>query len=330
MGYDFLENTHYKRRKANNYLRLPTDRGVRQTLSSTLQEDIFDELTTLPYAQLSDLSKMVLTNQQIHIQKADDLALMIQNGVANDARLFSQLVGDIEDMVPFMGDELLNLVKEPLLGYYQNILDIWRTMAQPPYNEPVPYHNNIIMLYFLHRVGSTELVRLFEENANNHKKDYLTQEEMKPIAGKGGVIDFLRLGSMTYTDVLNNILTIPYDIWKTDVHKLNRLKDYIKNDSPYNVNYLLRNNFVELSNLMVTLKLIRSYHIVNPELVAPHIKLIDRKLKDLIKKVRKALSTGNNKDEQLKRRRNLVYFMMFLSIHGFGDYHDEIQKLKYE
>lgn len=331
MATDFIKKTRYKRTLTESSLTdtlwddtyLPRNRGIVRYLE--------DSLVGRSYNELGDDVKKMVSHCRLQVNDIGVLTSIILNGGMSNRQLLESNINTIEDMVPFMSDEEIEVLREPLTDYYQKQYEISHLAVGVAGGNSLQYFNaNLNQLYFLYKSQSPLLDCILQDNANNIKMGYLGVDELEPLADKQGLLTFIR---QTGEDVRSNegyIQQIPYEYWSTDEDKLTVLRQHFMRNLELNPNYILRNGYLNLGVAGVVKVLISNYWKINPYLAKESKTLMDERLETLIQKTNKRLNkVGQSRESDIKTRYLLIMTMDYLTVYGVGDYSDWIKALEY-
>ena len=331
MATDFIKQTRYKRTLTESSLTdtlwddtyLPRNRGIVRYLE--------DSLVGISYNELGDDVKKLVSHCRLQLKDIGVLTAVLHNGGMSNRQLLESNINTIEDMVPFMSDEEIEVLREPLTVYYQKQYELSHLAVGVAGGNSLQYFNaNLNQLYFLYKSQSPLLDCILQDNANNIKMGYLGADELEPLADKQGILTFIR---QTGEDIRYNegyIQQIPYEYWVTDEDKLTVLRQHFMRNLELNPNYILRNGYLKLGVQGVMRLFINRYWDINPYLAKESKQVIDERLIGLIQRTKERLtSRGGNRDTDIQTRYTLLMTMVYLTVYGVGDYTTWIKELAY-
>lgn len=331
MATDFIKQTRYKRTLTESSLTdtlwddtyLPRNRDIVRYLEGSL--------VGRPYNELGDDVKKLVSHCRLQLKDIGVLTAVIHNGGMSNRQLLESNINTIEDMVPFMSDEEIEVLREPLTAYYQKQYELSHLAVGVAGGNSLQYFNaNLNQLYFLYKSQSPLLDCILQDNANNIKMGYLGVDELEPLADKQGILTFIR---QTGEDIRYNegyIQQIPYEYWVTDEDKLTVLRKHFMRNLELNPNYILRNGYLKLGVQGVMRLFINRYWDINPYLAKESKQVIDERLIGLIQRTKERLTIrGGNRDTDIQTRYTLLMTMVYLTVYGVGDYTTWIKELAY-
>lgn len=331
MAKDFIQRTKYKRTREESSLIETIWDGTELPRNRNIVVYLEEKVANTPYELIDNGVKMMLSNCRLQIKDAKMLSSAILNGAMQNSQLLKSNITYIEDMVPFMGDDEIEALREPLTNYYQTQYELSHLAVLIDGGKRTQYYNsNIKQLYFLHKIKSPLLNQITQDNLINSRRGYLGVEQLEPLATKQELLTFMRQSGEDILYKTQYVYQVTYDYWVADEDKLTILRQHFMKQAGLDPNYILRNGYLNLGVAGVVKVLISNYWKINPYLAKESKTLMDERLETLIQKTNKRLNKlEQSRESDIKTRYLLIMTMVYLTVYGVGDYSDWIKELAY-